>query len=232
MVNCENFASQSQVALRICMIPVCLILAMDCSGTLFFQGSLSLSLPLPPSLPLSLSLLCKHRNDKLFSWAQMPNESVCPFHLRPMKLQNLRWQLPVFWVLFMQSIDVVCVRVKIIGQMLLHSTWLLLWTYLTSGHGIDMHWFACLECCRFHNMSKSSGDSNFIQIQIPLDCYAGAVDNQKTDFFLLDLDVLGDGCHLSLDERVFPRCRRRVCRGSRRCGISNRSWLTHLIALE
>ncbi|CAL1156885.1 unnamed protein product [Cladocopium goreaui] len=34
---------------------------------------------------------------------------------------------------------------------------------------------------RFHNMSKSSGDSNFIQIQIPLDCYAG-------DAFVVEVD--------------------------------------------
>ena len=39
--------------------------------------------------------------------------------------------------------------------------------------------------------------------------------------------------YLSLLMKEFPRrCRRRVCRGSRRSGISNGSWLRHLIAQE
>eukprot|EP00435_Cladocopium_sp_Y103_P017666 s3584_g4.t1 len=52
----------------------------------------------------------------------------------------------------------------------------------------------------FHNMSKSSGDSNFIQIQIPPDCYEGVEENQKKDFFLLHL---GDAFVVEVDETVF-----------------------------
>ena len=46
---------------------------------------------------------------------------------------------------------------------------------------ICIDWLAAAypECCRFLHESKSSGDSNFIQIQIPLDCYEGVGETMK-----------------------------------------------------
>ena len=117
MVNFENSASQTQVTL--CLHDPCsLILVMDsvpgpCS-------SKALSLSLSPSLHPPHSKI-EMTNSSIDHRCQM--NPFAHFIIRDQLPQNLQWRLPVSSVLFMLSIGVcVCVRVKVTGLMLLHST--------------------------------------------------------------------------------------------------------------